>query len=95
MTSGIKVEDVDYKTYDRKIKLKNTVKIKPNQTKYVRYYVVGNTTWPNYSDYTLFYKFRYDGKTYNARTWDSESIFKRNGEWYYTYWDDDWYEDWY
>lgn len=94
ITSGIKVIDVDYKNYDRKVRLTKTVKIKPGQTKYVRFYVIGKNTWWDYEDFTLYYKFRYDGKTYEGHVWDEDSVFKRNKAWYATYWDDDWYYGW-
>lgn len=51
---GGKVEDKDYKTWDRKLKKQSTVKIKPGQTKYVKFSVSGSTTWPDYKDFTLF-----------------------------------------
>lgn len=95
ITSGIKVKDVDYKSFDRKIKLKKKIKIKPNTTKFVRFYVKGRTTWPDYEDFTLFYKFNYDGKVYEGHVWDEDSVYKKGKKWYCTYFDDDWYENWY
>ena len=95
ITSGIKAQDCDYKHWDRTVYLKKQVTIKPNTTKYVRFYVSGSPAWYDYTDYTIFYKFRYDGKTYEGHVWDEDSVFKKNGSWYSTYWDEDWYWGWY
>ena len=96
ITSGIKVKDVDYKVFDRKVKLKKKVKIKPGKTKYVKFYVVGKSTWYDYEDFTLYYKFKYDGKTYEGHVWDEDSVFKWGKKgWYSTYDDEDWYNSWY
>lgn len=94
ITSGIKVEDVDYKSYDRKVKLKKKIKIKPKSTKFVRFYVKGKNTWPEYDDFTLFYKFSYDGKTYEGHVWDEDSVYKNGKKWYYSYLNENWYYDW-
>lgn len=96
ITSGIKVRDIDYKSFDRKIRLKKKVKIKSGKTKKVRFYVKGKPTWYNASDFTLYYKFNYDGKTYEGHVWDEDSVFeKKKNSWYSTYWDEEWYESWY
>ena len=89
--SGIKVENVDYKTFDRKVRLKKTVTIKPGKYAYVKFYVRGRHTWPDYSDYTLFYKFQFDGGTYEGHVWDEDSSYKEGKKWYTTYWTS--YED--
>ena len=94
ITSGIKVKDIDYKTFDRKIRLKKKVKIKPGKTKYVKFYVKGRPTWYDYEDFTLYYKFKCDGKTYEGHVWDEDSVFKKGKSWYSTYWDEDWYNNW-
>lgn len=93
--SGIKVQDVDYKSFDRNVYLKKSVTIKPGETKYVRFYVKGSNTWYDPSDFTLFYKFSYDGATYEGHVWGGDSVFKKGKSWYATYWDDAWYETWY
>ncbi len=95
ITSGTKVEEDDYKSFDRKIRLKKKVKIKPNQTQYVKFYVKGRTTWYDVSDFTLFYKFSFDGKTYVGRTWDGNTSYKTGKSWYNTFWDEEFYNDWY
>lgn len=94
ITSGTKVEEDHYKFYDRKIRLKKKVKIKPNQTKYVRFYVKGRTTWYDSSDFILFYKFKFDGKTYVGRTWEGDTGYKKGKNWYNTFWDHEFYSDW-
>ena len=94
ITSGIKVVDIDYKAYDRKVRLKKKVKIKPGKTKYVKFYVKGRTTWYKSEDFTIYYKFRYDGKTYEGHAWDEDSVYKYGKGWYDTYWDENWYQHW-
>lgn len=94
IVSGNKVEDVDYKSFDRKVSLGKKVAIKPGQTRYVHFRVRGRNTWYNYEDFTLCYKFMYDGKTYEGHTWDEDSVYKKGKSWYGTYWDEDWYEEW-
>ena len=87
-----KVEDVDYKTFDRTIKTGSNITIKPGQTKYVRFYLKGSTTWPDYEDYTLCAKFQYEGITYLWHVWDKDSVYKYTGGWHSTYWGDfDWF----
>ena len=95
ITSGTKVEEDHYKSFDRKLRLKKKVKIKPGQTTFVKFYVKGRTTWYKVSDYTLFYKFSFDGKTYTGRTWQGESSYKKGKSWYDTFWDEEYYGDWY
>ena len=94
IVSGNKVEDVDYKSFDRKVSLKKKMAIKPGQTRYVHFRVRGRNTWYNYEDFTLCYKFMYDGKIYEGHTWDEDSVYKKGKSWYGTYWDEDWYEEW-
>ncbi|MDO4556114.1 MAG: hypothetical protein Q4B70_13345, partial [Lachnospiraceae bacterium] len=93
-----KVLDKDYKSYDRKVRLsknKNIV-IQPGKRMKVKFYVKGNITWYNYSDFTLRYYFKFDGKKYLGSTWDDGSSFKVGKKWYTTYWIsyEDWYEEW-
>lgn len=90
-----KVVDVDYKSFDRKVKLSKTVKIKPKSSKTLYFKVQGRTTWYDYSDFTLFYNFTYDGKKYTWHVWDEDSVLKKNKKWYGTYWDDDKYYDYF
>lgn len=94
ITSGIKVENVDYKSYDRQIRLKKTVTIKPGKKAKVRFYVKGSNTWYDYSDFTVFYKFKFDGITYEGHVWDEDSVFRKGKKWYSTYMDEDTYIDW-
>ena len=93
--NGAKVEDVDYKSYDRWLKSDGNVTVKFGETKYIRFYVNGSTTWPNYKDYTLFAKIRFEDETYDWHVWYNDSTFWKNGGWYKTYWDDDKYAQWY
>ena len=92
--SGGKVEHVDYKSFDRNIKSGASVTIKPGKTKYVRFYLSGSNTWYDSSEYTLYARFRYEGKTYEWHVWDSNSVYKKNKKWHTTYWNSNQYEDW-
>lgn len=84
-------QDDDYKSFDRKLKLtkgNSKVTIKPGKSKTVSFKVKGRTTWPDVEDHTVFYKFKYDGKTYRARAWyGSCGDYKSGKYWYYTLWD--------
>ena len=88
ITSGDCVEHVDYRFYDRKVRVLKPVIIKPKQCAYVRFYVNGDLTWPDYTQYTLMYNFKFDYKTYEGHVWDECSVFKNGTKWYYTSWDD-------
>lgn len=102
ITSGVcsvnTEEDDTY--YDRKVKLKSKVTIKPGKTKSVKFYVKGRRVWPDYTEYYIDYKFKYDGKTYYAATWEDDSIYYLtyndyvDDEGYDTYWDEEWYLNW-
>ena len=80
--------DVDYKSYDRKLKLANNknIVIPAKKSKTVRFYVKGNNTWPDYHDHTVRYYFKFDGKKYLGSVWDEESSYKKSNGWYSTYW---------
>ncbi|MGN1166831.1 MAG: Ig-like domain-containing protein, partial [Lachnospiraceae bacterium] len=86
-----KVEDVDYKSYDRKVSLSKTIRIKPHSSKTLSFKVKGRITWYDVSDFTLFYRFTYDGKTYTWHVWDENSVLKKGKGWYTTYWDEEQY----
>ena len=92
--NGSKVEDVDYKAYDRWMKNGNNVVVKHGQTKYIRFYVNGSITWPDYEDYTLFAKIKFEGETYNWHVWYCDSAYQESGKWYNTYWNDEAYQNW-
>ncbi len=94
INSGIKVENDDYKSFDRDIYLKKPVTILPGETKYVPFYVKGTNTWYDESDYTLFYNFTYAGVSYEGHVWTENSVFKIGTGWYNTYWDEDDYIEW-
>lgn len=80
------VIDDDYKRYDRKIRQGSSVTVKPGKTKEIYFYVSGDTTWPNYKDFTLHSTFTYEGKTYKWKVDHSESYFEADGKWYGTFW---------
>lgn len=85
---GAEVRDVDYKTYDRSVSSTSDIVIDPGKTKKVKFYLNGNTTWYDYTDFTLYAKFKYEGVTYPWHVWDTDSVYKRNKSWYSTYWYD-------
>lgn len=95
---GAKVENDDYKSYDRNIKSTDRVIIKSGETKYLKFYVDGDTTWPEVNDFTLCAKIEYEGVTYDWHVWNNDTSYKdKDGKWYGTYWtdDEDAYADWY
>lgn len=93
--SNARVMNVDYKSFDRNLSLKGgkTLIIKPYKSVLVKFYVKGRVTWYDYKDYTLEYKFAFDGKQYTGRVWDNNSIYKKTS-WYTTFWDKEAYEYW-
>lgn len=95
ITAGTKVENGDYKFLDRKIRLKKKVKISPNKTKYVKFYVRGGVTENDRFNFDLKYKFKFNGKKYNGQVWWSNSQYKTGGKWKSTFTDPyDVYNNW-
>lgn len=95
-SAGAYSMDADYKKYDRKLYLPNhkNIKIGAGKTKYVHFKIKGKNTWPDYTDHTIRYYFNFAGKKYLGSTWDEESVYKKNGSWYTTYFDAEAYEEW-
>lgn len=91
---GAKVTDKDYKSYDRRIKASRPIVISKGQTKRVRFYVNGSTTWYDVDDFTMHASFKYEGKTYKWKTRNNYSWYKRNHKWRDTFWDFDIYDEW-
>lgn len=85
-SSGAKVEDKDYKRFDRNVRLSKNITIKPGKKATLKFYVNGGITWYNYKDFTLLYKFKYDNKTYNGKVTYTDTIYKNGKTWYNTYW---------
>lgn len=87
LSDGAYCMDVDYKSYDRDLRLKGNedIKIKPGETKTVKFYVKGSVTWYDYQDFTIRYYFKYNGAKYLGSVWDEDSVFKRGNSWYNTY----------
>ncbi len=83
-----KVEEVDYKSYDRYLRMNGgkTIRINPNKTVYIKFWVRGSLTWYDYTSFTLLYKFTYDGGTYDGHVWHDDSVYKKGKKWYKTYW---------
>lgn len=83
-----KVENYDYKSYDRYLRMAGgkTIKINPKKTVNIKFYVRGGVTWYDYTRYTLFYRFSYDGRSFEGHVWNEDSSFKKGKKWYTTYW---------
>ena len=100
ITEGLKAINVDYKSFDRKLRLKKKVVVKPGAEKKVKFYVKGRTTWYDSDDFKIYYKFKYNGKTYKAKAWvdegDCESKYKAGKKWKNTFTGGDysWHWDW-
>ena len=92
--SGKKVLQDDYKKYDRNVRLKKKVQIKPGKTKKVRFYVNGGTTLPDVDSFSLLYKFKYDGKTYEGRVSTEDSYYKNGKKWKDSCFDAELYNYW-
>ncbi|MGN0368885.1 MAG: Ig-like domain-containing protein [Wujia sp.] len=89
------IVEFEYAAFDRTVNLSKSVTIKPGESKKIRFDVIGDVTWYDYSGYTLYYKFMLDGKTYDAKA-DSfvTSKYKSGSSWKKTYLDDDWFIQW-
>ena len=61
----------------------------------IKFKVVGRVTWFDYNDFTLYYNFKLDGKTYRAKS-DSLTIskYKSGSSWVNTYREKEWFVDW-
>lgn len=90
-----KVLDCQYKNLDRTVSLSKSVTLKPGQCKKIKFKVVGRVTWFDYNDFTLYYNFKLDGKTYRAKS-DSLTIskYKSGSSWVNTYREKEWFVDW-
>lgn len=95
-SNGAKVEHVAYTSYDRYLSLEggNDIVIKPKKSARIKFYVNGSTTWYQVGRYTLLYRMKFDGVSYEAHTWNNDSVFKMKSKWYHTYTADDWYHGW-
>ena len=82
--TGNYVENVDYKSFDRKIINSSNIVVKGGKTVDVKFPVSGNTTWYDYTEYTLFSKIIFEGNTYEWHVWDTNSVYKRSDGWYLT-----------
>ncbi len=98
-TGGIKAEQESYRVYDRNLSLPNnkTITIPAKKSKTIRLRVKGRLTWYNKNTFTIIYYFIFDGKKYEGHVWNCDSVYKKNGKWYNTYWTihDEWYRSWY
>ncbi len=94
ITSGIDIKQFNYRTFDRYISLSKTVSIAPGKSKLVYFNVKGNVTYRNCETFNLYYRFKYDGKTYKGVAWNDGSEYKKGTKWPATYKDPDWYDEW-
>lgn len=58
-----------------------TIVVKPGKTAIIKFYVQGDLTWYDHSEYSLFYTFSYDGKKYKGRTQCVGSSYKHGKKW--------------
>ena len=83
-SSGAYSQDFDYAYYDRNLKLyngKSSITIKPGESQYIYFKVVGSQTWPIDDDHTIYFKMYLDEKTYWVRTNKNGFEVKMNGVW--------------
>ena len=91
---GAKLRNHNYKFYDRSTKSVSSVSVKPGKTKYIKFYVKGDYLWDELENYTLYSKFKYDGRTFKWRVFTGSTGYKRGKGWYNTYYDRYDYDDW-
>lgn len=84
---GAKVENYDYKSFDRWVKADGNITVKYGETKTIRFYLKGSETWPHYDEYDLHAKFIFEGKTYVWHVWRNDSVYQKGDSWYDTYWE--------
>ncbi|MBQ9965385.1 MAG: InlB B-repeat-containing protein [Clostridia bacterium] len=88
------VKDADYKSLDRKVYLSKSYTIKPGKMKTIKFKVKGQTTWYDFTDFTLYYNFKVDGKIYYAKTNSGTmSKYKNASKWKNSYSNIHWFED--
>lgn len=83
-SSGAYSQDFDYAYYDRNLKLyngKSSITIKPGESQYVYFKVIGSQTWPVDESHTVYFKMYLDEKTYWVRTNKNGFEVKMNGIW--------------
>lgn len=78
---GAVAVDSDYTKFDRNLKLKKNIIIKPGQVKKLKFKVVGNSTWYNVSDFCVNYTVIYKGKEYRMATGDTTTWIRKNKKW--------------
>ncbi len=79
--TGAVAVDSDYTNFDRNLKLKKTVSIKPGQEKKVKFKVIGSITWHDVNDFCINYTILYKKKKYRMASDVETTWIRRKGNW--------------
>lgn len=89
-SNGAYSQDKDYTKYDRQLQISGGneyIDIKPRQTKRIRFNVIGELTWPNVEDHTVFCTFEFEKKKYFLKTSYWSGYYSSNKKnWKYVGW---------
>lgn len=95
LSNGAKARDCDYKSYDRKLRIKGKSKvvIKPGQTKKIRFKVIGRLTWYNHEDFEIRSYWKWGKKKYLVSIDSNEGAYVKSGKkWkWISYVDEHWF----
>ena len=76
--------DDDYVSFDRNVKLagnKKRIIIKPNQSKDIKWKVIGSTTWYRSDDFEIHFKCKYKGKSHWLSIQEEEVYVLKKKKW--------------
>ena len=83
-SNGSWVREDDYRFYDRNLKLSNGksyIDIKPMKKATIKFKVKGRLTWYRVSDFTLFSKWKWNGKVYDTKVSYFGAYIKTGNKW--------------
>lgn len=97
--NSMRAEQDSYRIYDRELcfPYDKNITIPAKKAMEIPFHVKGSLTWYNKNTFTIIYYFNFDGKKYEGHVWNCDSVYKKSGKWYNTYWTihNDWYRSWY
>lgn len=81
LKNDIVAANSDYRSFDRYLKLKKNVTIKPGKSKVVTFKVEGKVTWWDVDTFTINYWVKYKGKKYRVATDTDASYIYKGKRW--------------
>ena len=75
--------DSDYKSFDRNVRLKKSISIKPGQVRKLKFYVIGGYTWYNVDDFCINYTVKYSRRKYRMASDTETTWIRKKGKWKY------------